>query len=1709
MNHYNGEPSVQATNFGSLFIPICEQKDNYNNSKPTINANNITITSNNNDFYQLNYAIDLSVQKKNLNCHRKDKPITLGCDNNTALIYSIDYSIKLLGINNSIATNIKSINYNPFFNRSTITKAFSISDKSELPIIEKSYIIDFNIKSSCTLPDPQIYTNYNVQISETLNNNLALYIDSINYLKNGNDYYDYAMTSFTKSETSKGVQNSMFALYNIKAHLPQISKYSLDKDSSTIYIQKDSTIYTEKSSLKSWGGSYYEGNIFNIKSYFPNVLKAFIPIKSGNDYSVYMDIHYKGPKGFSTTIKAPHNFNKLIFSDYEYNFKTADAKSDQNADPITITGIKSYKGTYEPTIDNVKYFYSTKSSDEQDKIIIFEDGSYNSSIVKSSPNPLKFYSSWDLNYTDRMFQKVSLKSGIIRYQKAGQDASAIITKNNSILKKFIFKGNISPITYLMGNGTNYDYAMTSFTKSGGEKGVEDRMFGLYNIKGYLPKSDGVDGYTLDTNNSFIYIQKDNDIVTKKSSLNSTAHFIGDHFNIKSYFPLSLNNTALSGKGYQVLMDIHYKGHSVSHDNINTIIKAPKSFSKLMYSDYKYDFDNEKAKAYHSGRFGDGLNRIEIDPFKGYKGKYENSIETVDYFYSNSISNEKGINTIFENAKYNNPPVISHNPPNNITLNNDGSGLGWVITDTEYIFQKVNLKSNIIRFQKAGEKAAPIITQNINNVIPLVPPEYIKATNYYYKGGILKGKSTIKAELKGEILYFCTSKNKGITDPNAETVTCHKGPTVSIPGTQSYDIDITYKPDDRYLYCYVKKPGIRKPSMLSNSIHLPIVNIVNPSKIGYSNFWPYAFDLDDNTNIPKSYIPVSGGPIEIYNGNNDYNNTSKGYIIYRVTTPKASTIDINKSDIPNPFNLNDYFSVKGYVQDNKTIISLSDIDPFIDSNNKIPHPIQFPSPVKASSKLNLWNMGYYYKGNGLYSYIAKGGKGDNCKSYLYNTKGIIKQSYSISFKGTQGNYKIYNNEKKKNLFYNKGNKFVFEFSKAGCEPYKSDTLFDLRDTKGNSIDLSELSSHPRFLIYFNKGSAGYTGSKGYISLYNEKAPYREYSWMAMDPNVATSIGNKGTWMYTPDENNLNLNISSYGYAMYGNSKGTYPLVKSLILNGDTNNKIDLFARNIYDNGSLIPNYKASNNFVKESSFINYVDHPFYYTKGSNTIEKALQFRYVVIKAVQNLSSNEADYNYKGNNLYMMGIKENISKLCKSDGTFYKGGGKESIAIGFNNLLYRILTGEKIINQTNQTNQFYTIKSFSEEAKGFIINNDNQLVKGKDSYLKEYQYIIQYPVSYFSNTILPIHYKSSNTRLDIVKTKAIYTIAGNGGSMSFIQYGNNYISIAGGGGGSGIYSSKQIRTPIKVFNGNDGSSLINKQQLTVANNSIELKAELNNMDGGYVGVFKGDTLFQLPSGNLGGSIHTFYSYKSITVTSDHNHHPHNTLQLEDYYANPSTNKAGGNFGYYPNFNGKGTNHIFISPVNGQPFIQNNNNNLKSQVILFKGVKYIADSNGLIYNGQGDGGNGQIDFNNINVNKQWGGQIKYNINNETAKYINDNYNFYPTGGGGGGGFGGGSAGTYLYVQNETEFDYENNGARQTLKNIPPGGGGGGNSFYNIHKNKGLAYGINSNSIKSLNTNQQIPSLLPQILQLAQPNIDTYNVDDYLKGKQNSYLYLFTGKR
>lgn len=1407
MNHYNGEPSVQASNFGSLFLDCTPIND-----KPENNAYSITYDIQ--DFYTLKATVVVVPNNyEAFNCYKRHG--VLNCrflpSSQAGLIKSINYSIDSMNIKGTANINSSPYQDNNFIIKSN-NKAFT----------EKSYNINLTIHTSCNLNKNKRSPNI---ISETFNNNLELYIDSINYLKNGNDYYDYAMTSFTKSDGSKGVQDSMFALYNINAHLPQTSGYSLDTDSSTIYIQNGNTIYTEKSSLKSWGS--YREDFFNIKSYFPNSL--ITPIKSGNNYSVYMDIHYKGPKGFSTIIKAPHNFNKLMFSDYKYNF-----------------------------------------------------------------------------------------------------------------------------------------------------------------------------------------------------------------------------------------------------------------------------DNEKAKAY--GHIASNYHFIEIEPFQGYKDKYENSIETVDYFYSNSISNEKGINTIFENAKYNKPPVISLDPPKNIIL--DNKYLKWDITDTEYIFQKVNLKSNIIRFQKAGEKAAPIITQNINNVIPLVIPEYIKATNYYYKGGILKGTSTIKAELKGEILYFCTSKNNSIKGFKPLDMNCFKGPTVNTPGTQSYDINITYNSDDRYLYCYVEKPSSssNKDSMLSNSIHLPIVNIVNPSNIGYSNFWPYAFDLDDNTNIPKSYIPVSGGPIEIYKGNNSYINTEKGYIIYRDNNkPNISTIDITKSNIPNPFYSNDYFSVKGYLQDNKIIVSLSDIDPFIDLNNEIPHPIQFPSPVKASSKLNLWNMGYYYKGNGLYSYIAKGGPTTDCVSYLYNTKGTIQSPYSISFKGTQGNYKIYNNDNTKSLFFSNGGKFVFNTFNSECMPFKSDTLYDLRDTKGNSIDLSELSTHQKFLIYFNKGALGHTTPYGYISLYNDKAPYREYSWMSKDINVATSVGNNGTWMYTPDENNLNLNISSYGYAIYGNGKGTYPLVKSLILNGDTKNKIDLFARNIYDKGSLIPNYKASNNFVKASSFINYVDHPFYYTKGSNTIEKALEFTYSFIKS-ENLNSGEADYNYKGIHLYMMGIKENISKLCKSDGTFYKGGDEESIAVGFDNLLYRSLSNSGIINQS------YFIKSFETKANGITITNNNQLINGMNTNLKEYLNIIQYPVSYFKDTILPIDYKNSNTRLELIKTQAVYSIAGNGGSMSFIQYGNNYISIAGGGGGSGIFSIKGISSEQKIFNGNDGSALINKEKLLVANNSIELKAELNNMNGGYVGVFNGDTLFQLPSGNLGGSIHTFYSYKSIKLKKNNN-----IINLNNYYANPLTNKVGGNFGYYPNFKGKTTNNIIIPPINGEPFILTNN--LKSQVIKFKGIKYIADSNGLIYKGSGNGGSGEGDFNKIYQNIIWGGDIKYHEKNETAQYSKNNNifppDFYSIGGGGGGGFGGGSAGTYLYVQNKAEFKYHKDGAEQTLKTIPPGGGGGGNSFYNINENKGLAYGINSNSIKSLDINKPIPSLLPQILKLAQPNIENYNIDDYLKGKQNSYLYLFTGRR
>ena len=82
---------------------------------------------------------------------------------------------------------------------------------------------------------------------------------------------------------------------------------------------------------------------------------------------------------------------------------------------------------------------------------------------------------------------------------------------------------------------------------------------------------------------------------------------------------------------------------------------------------------------------------------------------------------------------------------------------------------------------------------------------------------------------------------------------------------------------------------------------------------------------------------------------------------------------------------------------------------------------------------------------------------------------------------------------------------------------------------------------------------------------------------------------------------------------------------------------------------------------------------------------------------------------------------------------------------------------------------------------------------------------------------------------------------------------------------------------------------------------------------------------------------------------------------------------------------------------------------------------------------------------------------------------------------------------------FYFENNTSPiQNLNNVPPGGGGGGNSFYNTDKYKGgISYGIDNTTLNNISnsTNKSIPSLLPQLLHLANPKgINNKTLDDDL---------------
>ena len=1188
-------------------------------------------------------------------------------------------------------------------------------------------------------------------------------------------------------------------------------------------------------------------------------------------------------------------------------------------------------------------------------------------------------------------------------------------------------------------------------------------------------------------NSYIYVNKDSTIVTTKQSISSLLYtFSSPNLLIKSYTPLSKASTFSEGDDYNINMDILYKADT----DFITTLSAPHNFNKLMYYDYKYNFDDSNVKCYHTTN--SNQEQIIINPIKSYNNMYSDTVNNIKMFYSDDVKSQGNLKSIFDANIYIEPPVYSYHYNILILLNkgyNPSPELDWSITDYEYIFQKVNLKGKIIRFQKEGYKADPIITQNPNLLESLISPEFYKASNFSPVGGILKGISTIYSIHGSKYdLFICPSSEKACLSVEClDSNNCIKADLSK--GTHLYYTLLNYKAVDKYLYAFItKKSNDTIISLPSTPIYLPIVNLVPPDKIGYSNFWPYYYDImeENGTYVPKNYLPVSGGPIEIYKGHDakGYLNTEKGYIVYRDSI--ASNFDTTDYNIPNPFMDGDYFVVKGYQQDNKTIVSLSTTDPFSNPSEEI-KPITFiNSTIPKEQPIYLLNKnGGYFPETRYYSQLitcatrsncydkGKGCKGSDCKGCLGFFVGLHKgatitdiignNNNTWIFKGSKDMYSLHDSVHTNS--YLSPEKSGFLSLSITTSEYNNYELYKIKGgIKGLSLSLSDISVGEFFSIYDKlKGQYLVPSSTTFNCYAEETTKYVSYG-----------TEESSSWMVATVFYKASLKVSSYGYPRYGNKAGIYDITEKAIIS-NTSTNFSLSIRDYYTNlkGSLIPNFTKEANQV-ESSFTNYIKDPFFYKSGATKSysvgnhEKALEV--ILLKGdSENIFIN---YGYKASNLYMMGVENIFSSFCTKEGSLYKGG---TVAIGFNNIAQNLFPSYSIYHQT------YIVGTQSYGIPQNQISNNSQLLNGYDSYLKDFLYIQQIPKAFIANTILPSTLNST-TKLVIKFGTEHFSRAGRGGNMAYIEMNNNLLTVAGGGGGSGIYSIFQTSPPI--FNGNNGCALKQKNK-----ENITLNYQLSNMDGGFTGVFKGDQLYKLPSANLGGSVHTFK----------------NNSVLNTYYANPATNQAGGNYGYYPNFSVKGIksdSNIIRPPVNGRPFISGS---LKGQSLIFNGETYIVDSFGLLQKGHGDGGSAKSEIvYKLENYRYWGNKGNIIYYKSPGNFIENYTPAYSQGGGGGGGFGGGSAGSYLFI--EKALSYHPHHPHSSLDNVPPGGGGGGNSYVNA-ENKGThAYGINPSSVKSSNIN--VPSILPQILKLAQPQlVDNYNMNEYLKGQQKEYLYLYTG--
>ena len=576
------------------------------------------------------------------------------------------------------------------------------------------------------------------------------------------------------------------------------------------------------------------------------------------------------------------------------------------------------------------------------------------------------------------------------------------------------------------------------------------------------------------------------------------------------------------------------------------------------------------------------------------------------------------------------------------------------------------------------------------------------------------------------------------------------------------------------------------------------------------------------------------------------------------------------------------------------------------------------------------------------------------------------------------------------------------------------------------------------------------------------------------------GNVIPMTFDKGSSNVFLDMAAWGYAKEGVSG------KINILNGENSNIENIIYTNptqINMNIRDVNNSKGDLNINNSSTqgistFKNYIG------EGLSLVEFNIPENPVLTTVTANITGSFSK-------IYFAGIEETQSLICtrNSDDSYTSLGSINEL----NNILYRLYQSNKVNITPEEGSYLNSISNTDVILKNMTLIKDGIRQKKPGDF-----YLIQTDISIPTFDTIPINLIDQNKSKIVISNiifKVFDSVAGNGGNMACIYIDkenkgptiNNVVAISGGGGGSGIYSDSKINADTAIFKGNDGLGLYKKNVIEEIN---DFNKNMNNMNGGSIACYKNTTPYQINTSCLGGCIHTFKS---------------EIKNANKYYTvNPNTI----NNGFYPNTKNDDT--IIPPYTNGFSFIS-----VKSNIVNFNGDTYNVDSKGLSINYSiskiGDGGSADTKGQEYGPTSEgWGAKdntIKFN-NNQSIDNWNSNYTvLYGRGGGGGGGFGGGSAGSYFYFENNTS-------PIQKLSNVPPGGGGGGNSFYNteIYEN-GLSYGIDNTTLNNNitnSTNKSIPSLLPQLLHLANPkSINNKTIDDYNKGDNTSYMYVFTGAK